>query len=369
MIEFTKGNLLEADVDALVNTVNTVGVMGKGIALMFKEAFPDNYRRYHAACKAGEVHVGKMFVSEQDSLMGPRWIINFPTKEHWRGKSRLNWIEQGLTDLRRVIEDRGIRSIAIPPLGAGNGGLEWATVRKRIEQTLDGLDGVRIVVYEPTTTYQNVARRRGVEKLTIPRALVSELVRRYWMLGIECSVLEVQKLAWFMERAIRQAELQDPLDLRFEANQYGPFAHRLEKLLDSLDGSYLHCQKRLADAGIIDPIWFDQSRKETVRLYLGSEAAQPYSQALERVAELIDGFQSPLGMELLATVDWLIEQEGYSPDLESIRAGLAAWPAGEAAAQRKVRLFDDTMLELAIDRLGQFNHSSPVSAGSAFARA
>jgi len=354
MIEYTKGNLLEADVDALVNTVNTVGVMGKGIDLMFKEAFPENFQAYAKAGKEHQVRTGQMFVTERTDLMGPRWIINFPTKQHWRTKTKLEWIDAGLQDLRKVITEKGIKSIAIPPLGSGNGGLNWATVKPRIEEALDDLTDVRIVLFEPTAEYQNVTRRTGVEKLTPPRALIAELVRRYWVLGIECSLLEIQKLAWFMERAIVKSGLKDPMDLRFEANRYGPYADRLRHLLDSLDGSYLRCEKRLGDAKPEDVIWFEQSRKEKVHLYLKSGEANAYEAALEHVSELIDGFQSPLGMELLATVDWLIEREGCSPNLESVKEGLQNWPAGAAAAERKVKLFDDSMLNLAIERLHNF---------------
>src|SRR5688572_9765584 len=116
MMRFTQGNLLDADVDAVVNTVNTVGVMGKGIALMFKERFPENFSAYAAACKSGEVQVGRMFVQAGAELDGPRLIINFPTKKHWRQPTQVEWIEAGLVDLKRVIRSKGIRSIALPPL-------------------------------------------------------------------------------------------------------------------------------------------------------------------------------------------------------------------------------------------------------------
>jgi O-acetyl-ADP-ribose deacetylase (regulator of RNase III) len=170
MIELVQGNLLKADVDALVNTVNTVGVMGKGIALMFKEAFAENFRQYAAACKDGEVRTGKMFVTETGSMLGPRLIINFPTKQHWRGKTKLEWIDEGLQDLRRVILERQIRSIAIPPLGAGNGGLDWEVVKPRILEALSDLQDVRVLVYEPTNRYQNVSKRNGVSRSSRPRA-------------------------------------------------------------------------------------------------------------------------------------------------------------------------------------------------------
>jgi O-acetyl-ADP-ribose deacetylase (regulator of RNase III) len=178
MMRFTQGNLLDARVDALVNTVNTVGVMGKGIALMFKERFPENYAAYEAACKAGEVQVGRMFVQGGAELDGPRWIINFPTKKHWRQPTRIEWVEAGLSALKEVIREKRIRSIALPPLGCGNGGLDWNEVRPRIESALGDLEGVDIVVFEPTAKYQNVAKKNGVEKLTPARALIAELIRR-----------------------------------------------------------------------------------------------------------------------------------------------------------------------------------------------
>lgn len=351
MIRFAKGNLLESGADAMVNTVNTVGVMGKGIALMFKEAFPPNFREYEAACKRGAVRTGEMFVTERPSMLGaPRWIINFPTKEHWRGRSRLEWIEAGLRDLRRVVVERQIRSIALPPLGCGNGGLDWGVVRPLIERSLAELPDVDVVIYEPTSEYQNVAKPAGVEKLTPARALIAELIRRYWILGIECSLLEIHKLAWFLEREIIAGGLPNDLDLRFVAHRYGPYADRLQHLLDSLDGSYLRSDVRIPDAKPADVIAFNDSKKEVVAAYLKSEAPA-YLPALERVSRTIAGFESPLGMELLATVDWLLAREHRRSDLDDIKDGLRQWPGGPDAGERKLRLFDDRMLQLAIGRL------------------
>lgn len=164
MIYYTQGNLLEADVEALVNTVNTVGVMGKGIALMFKERFPKNMDAYARACKNGEVITGKIFVTAIGELKGPKWIVNFPTKQHWRAKSKMQWIEDGLQDLRRFIEEHQVKSIAIPPLGAGLGGLDWQAVRAKIEQALGGMQGVDIWVFEPSAQYQNVVNRRKTDE-------------------------------------------------------------------------------------------------------------------------------------------------------------------------------------------------------------
>lgn len=349
-MRFVKGNLLDAKVEALVNTVNTVGVMGKGIALMFKEAFPENFRLYEEACEAKQVRVGQMFVTENRTFEGPRWIINFPTKKHWRQPSKLEWIVEGLSDLRRVIQEKGIRSIALPPLGSGNGGLDWNDVRPEIQQIL-GHIGVEISVYEPIAKYQNVAKRTGVDKLTPARVLIAEMIRRYWVLGIECTYLEVQKLGWFLERTIHQLGFEDPLRLQFKADKYGPYSDRLRHLLNALDGTYLHCDKRLSDAGPTDTIWFDEDRRKFVDLFLQQESSRPLNRVLDLTAKRIDGFESPLGMELLATVDWLIQREHTTPTLSEIKSGLLNWPAGQAAAERKLRLFNDRLLNLALARV------------------
>lgn len=353
MIQFRQGNLLEAEVEAVVNTVNTVGVMGRGIALMFKERFPENFKAYAAACKAGEVQTGRMFVTATGELSGPKWIINFPTKRHWRNPSQMEWIEEGLRDLVRVIQEHGIRSIALPPLGCGNGGLEWQVVRPVIEEALGQINEVEVVAYEPTAKYQNVAKREGVKQLTIARALIAEAIRRYWVLGIECTLLEVQKLAWFLERSIRRQGLDDVLKLEFKADRYGPFSPRLNHLLNALDGSYLHSDKRISDCGPMDTIAFANDEAGAVALYLRTSEAKPYAAALEETDTLIDGFQSPLGMELLATVDWLLTRDNRRPEVASIREGLAQWAGGQGAGQRKQKLFDDRLIDLALGRLAR----------------
>jgi len=349
MIRYTSGNLLDSPAEAIVNTVNTVGVMGKGIALMFKDAFPENYEAYVKACKRGEVEIGRMFVTQRNALHGPRWIINFPTKKHWRNPSQLAWIIAGLADLKDVILRNEIRSVALPPLGAGNGGLEWALVRPEIERVLGDITGVEVTVYEPTPQYQNVAKPGGVQKLTPARALIAEIVRRYWILGIECTLLEVQKLAWFIERAAIDLGLDDPLQLHFKANRYGPYADELRHLLNALDGSYLHSVKRISDAKPLDVIWFDETRRSLVEAYLTSEA-KAYQTALEMTARVIDGFESPLGMELLATVDWL-RRAGVRETVTAMREGLRTWPGGQASAARKADIFDDRLIDLALKRL------------------
>jgi O-acetyl-ADP-ribose deacetylase (regulator of RNase III) len=353
MIRYTQGNLLESGAEALVNTVNEVGVMGKGIALMFRDAFPDNMSAYAAACRKKEVRVGTMFVTENHELTGPRWIINFPTKKHWRHGTRLEWVQAGLVDLVKVIRERNIRSIAIPPLGCGNGGLKWVDVRPEIEAALSLLDNVEVLVFAPTEHYQNKPKETGVEVLTVARALILELIRRYSVMGVAPSNLEVQKLAWFLKRSIDSVGLPPIRNLTFKPDRYGPFAENLRHQLNDLDGSYLHSDKRLSDAKPLDPIYFDDSKADVVREFLSSDEALPYIPALDRASEIIDGFESPLGMELLSTVDWLL-MNGCETNIVAVRSELDKWPGGHEAGQRKLRIFDGRLLGLALERLGAF---------------
>jgi O-acetyl-ADP-ribose deacetylase (regulator of RNase III) len=359
MIRFTQGNLLDAPAEALVNTVNTVGVMGKGIALMFKEAFPSAYEEYAEACDNGEVQVGKVHVVDRGSLFNPRYIINFPTKKHWRHPSKIEWIIDGLRDLRTVIAELRIKSVALPPLGSGNGKLNWSLVRPEIERALASLDGVDVLVYEPTNQYQNVMKKTGQEKLTPARAAITELVRRYLVLGIDCTVLEVQKLAWFAERMIRVTGIKNDLNLNFDQNRYGPYAQRLSYLLDSIDGSYIHCSKRIADASPTDLVWIEPSKSEKVRVYLTSESSE-MAGVIERVGNLIDGFESPLGLELLATIDWIVNVDGVDSSVGAVRQAIRKWPGGSGSGLRKDRLFSDRLLELALRRLAEM----PIGASS-----
>lgn len=351
MIRYTQGNLLDANVEAVVNTVNTVGVMGKGVALMFREAYPENFTAYAAACKRKEVVVGKMFVTENQALNGPRYIINFPTKKHWIHPSRMEFVTEGLADLARVIGEKQIHSVALPPLGCGNGGLQWPRVRQEIEQALSALPGVEIVVYEPTAAYQNTPKESGVEKLTPARAMLVELVRRYLVLGFECSNLEVQKLAYFLQRTILAQGLTNPLKLNFEPNKYGPYADNLRQLLNTLDGSYLHCPKRLADAGPLEQITVDYDRVPAVRAFVASEEGASYVAALDATEKLIDGFETPYLMELLSTVDWIQAENGEVMETPAIVNRLATWPGGKEAARRKSKLFTPEMVAIARQRL------------------
>ena len=188
--------------------------------------------------------------------------------------------------------------------------------------------------------------------LTPTSATLAELVRRYWVLGMECSLLEIHKLAWFLDRCVEHFGLPNDLQLQFKPHRYGPFAPKLSHLLNSLDGSYLRSSKRIADADPLDVIWFDDNRKDVVQAYLKSEA-KDLAPALEATAALIDGFESPYGMELIASVDWLLSQAHVAPSVPAVCEGLANWPAEgmDGAGERKRRLFDERAVGFALERL------------------
>lgn len=198
MIIDAQGNLLEAEADALVNTVNTVGIMGKGIALQFKKAFPDLFADYQRACDRGELQLGRVHVYATGRTR-PRFIINFPTKGHWRSKSRLEDVRAGLADLAEQIHALDITSIAVPPLGCGHGGLNWTDVRPLIVEALNNLTDVDIMVYAPegAPAAAKMVNRTDRPNMTIGRAALVTLVARYAERVADVSLIEVQKLMYF----------------------------------------------------------------------------------------------------------------------------------------------------------------------------
>lgn len=297
MIEEARGNLLEADAEALVNTVNTVGHMGKGIALQFKQAFPENFLAYARAVKRDEVRPGRMFVVPTGFLANPRYIINFPTKRHWRGRSRIEDIDAGLEALVQEIRRLGIRSIAVPPLGCGNGGLDWRDVEPRIRRALGDLSGVRVLLFAPrgAPAAEEMPVRTRRPAMTPARALLVKLMEQYLGLAYRLTLLEVQKLAYFLQEA------GEPLRLRYEPGHYGPYAGNLNKVLERIEG---HLIRGYGDS---------QKPDVEVTLLNGAAgeadtflAASSESQArLGRVSALIEGFETPYGMELLSSVHWV----------------------------------------------------------------
>jgi O-acetyl-ADP-ribose deacetylase (regulator of RNase III) len=305
MIENATGNLLKADAEALVNTVNCVGFMGKGIALQFKRAYPDNLREYEKSCKAGKVVPGRMLVHSTGRLVNPRYIINFPTKRHWRGRSRIDDIKTGLSALINEVQRLGIRSIAVPPLGCGNGGLDWNIVKPLIVAAFGEVPDVRVLLYAPAGAPEPKTMPVGTKRphLTAARALLVSLMEQYLECAYRLTLLEIQKLAYFLQLS------GERLNLRYEAGTYGPYALNLNKVLEVLEGHFI---RGLGDEPKPDldiellPGAADEARKFLQR--------HPSSaQSLARVSEIVEGFETPYGMELLSSVHWVATRQEPSP--------------------------------------------------------
>ncbi|MBI5426651.1 MAG: macro domain-containing protein [Nitrospinae bacterium] len=311
MINLKPGDILKEDVEALVNTVNCAGIMGRGIALQFRKAFPENFKAYQAACKRKEVKPGNMFIYNTGSLYNPRYIINFPTKRHWKGKSRMEDIQAGLKSLVREVRDREISSIAIPPLGCGLGGLDWAEVRREIESAFNDLPNIQVFLFEPVgaPTAEKIAKARQAPNTTVGRASLIGLMRRYLAAVMDpwVTLLEVQKLMYFMQEA------GEPLRLRYAKALYGPYADNLGHVLDRIEGHYT--------SGYLDggdnPEKPLELKIEAVAIAEKFLEGHPATRSrFDRVTDLIQGFETPYGMELLSTVHWVMTREGASDDNE-----------------------------------------------------
>lgn len=336
MIRFATGNVLEADAEALVNTVNCVGVMGRGVALQFKEAFPANFRAYASACRAHEVQPGRMFVFETGTLTNPRYIINFPTKRHWRGRSRIEDIDAGLVDLVRVVRDLEIKSIALPPLGSGLGGLDWRVVKERIVAALEPLTEAQTTVYEPISAPERVARATRVPEMTAGRAALVGLMRRYLssLLDPWITLLEVHKLMYFLQEA------GEPVRLRYVKAPYGPYAENLAHVLRAIEGHFISGYEGAGDRPAQE-LSLIPGAVEDAESFLRSHAAT--KERFDRVSQLVAGFETSFGLELLATTHWLLQYDGIANN-ELLVERMHEW--GPAKAQ-----FTREQVLLAAERL------------------
>lgn len=312
-IHSVKGDLLkQEDVDAIVNTVNCVGVMGRGIALQFKKKWPDNFKAYALACKNKEVKLGQMFTFELGALATPRFIINFPTKAHWKSGSKIESIEAGLQSLVEHIAKLDIRSIAIPPLGCGLGGLPWSEVKPLIVKYLGNIEKLEVRLFEPNDDIKASAIETNTAKpkMTTGRAAILALLETYQSINYGLSKIEVQKLAYFLQEA------GENLKLKFQKHTYGPYADALRHALNTMDGHYIH---GVGDGVVESEIRPIDSALNDAKQYLATSNVDINSR-IKRVSDLIDGYQSPYGVELLSTVHWVINHEGASNPMEAYQA-------------------------------------------------
>jgi len=351
-MKYIKGNLLEADAQALVNTVNTVGVMGKGIALQFKESFPNNYKEYATACKKKELQPGKLLVVKEATLDGEKIIINFPTKTEWYLKSKYEYIEKGLEELVRVIEEYNIESIAIPPLGCGNGGLKWEKVKSMMEEHLGHLTHINIQVYEPNAAVKDILKKQETNKqvkLTHARAMLLYAMFYYESLGENTSLFVANKLAYFLQRLGEKSFNK----LKFEAHHYGPYSVGVEHLLHHLNGKYLKGLEQM-NATAFEPLELQYDKVKEISEYVKKELSPEQRTRLSNLLKLIDGFQSALSLEVLATVDF-VKKNNPSIEQADIIKTIHNW------SNRKRELFQEKYIKVAYNHLDNYSRSLNIS--------
>ncbi|MFW6248762.1 MAG: macro domain-containing protein [Bacteroidota bacterium] len=339
MITYTKGDLFDAHTEAIINTVNTVGVMGKGIALQFKDKFPLNYNAYRIACENDKLQIGNLLITECNSLFF-KYIINFPTKKHWRHPSQYEYIEKGLAELVKEIRRLGIKSVAVPPLGTGNGKLEWEKVKNILEKHFSALPEVKFVVFEPQLVFE---RRDNMQKtsanLTPARTMLLEIFHHYEQIDSSLNLLVTQKIAYFLQR------FGEPLRLNFNKGWYGPYAPNLNKVLQALNGTFINYKAQYDQpstrVNLID------GKKPEVDLAMQS-INEIQKHRVEQIKNFIAGFETPFSLEIIATVDWIMQQK---PDADSddIYNEITNW------TKRKATLIKQHHVDIAYKHLIQYD--------------
>lgn len=346
MIHYVTGNLLAASDEALVNTVNTVGVMGKGIALQFKDTYPNNFQTYQQACKEGSLAPGKLLVTKEATLSTePKWIINFPTKKDWKHRSKYEYIEEGLKDLVRIITQYRIKSIATPLLGCGNGGLDWSQIKSMMEKYLGELD-VDIHIYQPNDAVSELLKRETNykdTKLTPARALLLYALFYYESLGENSSLFVANKLAYFMQL------LGEPSfgKLHFVSAHYEQYCPQVGHILHDVNGKYLKGLEQMG-IGAFDALELQYSTMKEVSEYVKTKLKPEQIARLKQLIKLITGFQSALSLEVLASVAY-VRKENPCIDLMQTISKIQDW------SPRKKHLFKEKYIQIAYTYLDAFS--------------
>ena len=335
MIEYKNGDILREDVEAIVNTVNCVGIMGRGLALQFKNKFPQNLKEYQLACTNKEVQLGKMFVHQTGQLINPKYIINFPTKGHWKQNSKIEDISNGLDDLITIIEKYSIKSIAIPPLGSGLGGLDWNQVKKLIEEKLKNIN-CTIILFEPLEQKIEKSITKEIPKMTAGRAALIGLMDRYLkgLMDPFISLIEVHKLMYFMQ------ESGEELRLKYKKAQFGPYADNLRHVLNTIEGHFISGYEDGGDAPT-KQLKLIPKAVEDAKNYLTNK--KNTNENFVKVVKLVDGFETPFGLELLSTVHWVVKNENAS-NLEEVISKIYNW-------NERKKQFSRKQIQIALDTL------------------
>lgn len=337
-IIFKDGDMFSEPVEALVNTVNCVGVMGKGVALEFKKRWPENFKFYKKACDAKQLRPGMILTFDTNQLFSgdaPRYLVNFPTKDHWRSPSRIEYIESGLDALLIEIEKHRIKSIAMPPLGCGNGGLDWSEVRPLILSKLAVLEDVDIIIFGPKPSEDLPEfTDTSAMAMTHPRAM---LLKAFAELELffdgAFDRISMQKIVYFLQA------LGVDFRLQFQRNNYGPYSESLK-----------HAFARFETNNLISGFQGEESRTHVTQI--GYAVANDYLQKFDqndddiitKLSHLIEGYESPYGLELLSSVHWLSQHEKFFP-LEKIIEAMQGWN------EEKRNKFNEASIRAAYERL------------------
>ena len=337
MITFVKGDLLADSAQALVNTVNTVGVMGKGIALQFKEQYPDNYNIYRRICKEGKLTVGQLLITECKQIDGVKTIINFPTKTTWRKPSEYSYIQSGLLELRNKIQELGIASIAIPPLGSHNGGLDWARVKNLLIETIGDLE-CDIRIYEPSDAIIDRMKEERVT-LTPARAMLLDVLCDMVSYGEFISVFAAEKAVYFLQRM----GAKDIFKIDFTRGYYGPYSGgKIAHVMYYLNGSYIKGMTGMQNRPF-DEIWLLDDTPEYISAFLSKPENTEYKEIADKTKEFLRGYYSNYSLELLSTIDYILYFEQLHQSItemsdtektEYINANISNWN------RRKQRMFN-----------------------------
>jgi O-acetyl-ADP-ribose deacetylase (regulator of RNase III)/uncharacterized protein YwgA len=333
-VDVVIGDLFESPAQTLVNTVNCVGVMGKGVALEFKKRFPDMFEDYARRCARGEVKLGQPYLYR---TLLPPYVLNFPTKDDWRAPARLEDIVAGLEYLEAHFRDWGITSLAVPPLGCGQGGLDWSVIGPTLYNHLQRL-GVPVHLYAPYGTpheeleprhLQRTLESRSVSNdpasLPMPRmepawvALVAALHRvesdpHHWPIG----KVSFQKLAYFATATGL------PTGLSFTKGRFGPYAPGLTGVMNRLANNGLITHQRL---GRMSAVRVGSTFGDAERTH--RDALEQWSSEIERVADLFARFPKTRDAEVAASIHFVASsleaEDGRPPSEDEVLVRVLDW--------------------------------------------
>lgn len=324
MIEFTTGNILNSDVDCLVNTVNCEGYMGKGIAYQFKQAFPDNYKAYVEACRKGQMRIGSVFIYSEDG----KTIVNFPTKDKWRNNSKIEYIQEGLENLVDKLTLVKPASVAIPPLGCGNGGLQWHDVKGLIEEYLSPVPDIKFIVYEPSNYYK-------ADIKTAPKLNLSHLVLMQLKFNlVKFDKIRLQKCAYFFNIFSGQTYFS------FERAKYGPYAHSIDILSKQIKEyqSFYNIDTSKA---------YELAHKELVSESIANKLEQ-YRIFIIKSSSIVNNVKSQKDLEVLASVSRVIEEHKEIDEI-GINNEIKHW------SERKKEMMSGKEIKNALNELLNYN--------------